>query len=377
MIYLDNNATTAVAPEIKRELFETEDIWGNASSMHESGRRANAAITEARESISSLIGATPSEIMFTSGATEANNTVLNIPSKGRILVSSVEHPSIIETCKYFVQNGRPVTFIGVDSSGIVRLDEFERELKKGDVALSSIMVANNESGAIQPFREAATLAHKYGSLFHTDATQAIGKVDIDVHKDGIDYLSLSGHKFYAPKGCGALYINSSAPFNVFMHGGHQEKGKRAGTYNTPAIYGMGLAAELVKREKKEECARLWRLRERLRVGIENNVPDIEVNSPKDIEHCLPGTLNVSFPRAEGESILLLLDHNGICVSTGSACATGSLEPSYVLLAQGVPIESAHGSIRFSLGRDNTEEEIDKVIEVLPPIIERLRAWSTR
>ncbi|MDY3768930.1 MAG: aminotransferase class V-fold PLP-dependent enzyme [Sphaerochaetaceae bacterium] len=377
MIYLDNNATTMVAPEIKKQLYEACDIWGNASSMHESGRLANKAITEARNSVASLIGANSDEIMFTSGATEANNTVLNIPEGGRILVSKVEHPSIIETCKFLLSKGREVEFIDVDSSGIIRLDEYEKQLKKGGVSLCSVMAANNESGAIQPFKEACALAHKYGSLFHTDATQAIGKVDIDVHKDNIDYLSLSGHKFYAPKGCGALYINSSSPFNTFMHGGHQEQGKRAGTYNTTAIYGLGLAADLVMKEGVEERERLWSLREYLREGIEKTIDDISINSPQDMKQCLPGTLNVSFPGAEGESILLLLDNKGICVSTGSACATGSLEPSYVLLAQGIPVESAHGSIRFSLGRYNTKEEIDYVIEVLPSIISRLRAWSTR
>lgn len=376
MIYLDNNATTYIAPEILKAIGNT-DFYGNASSMHQSGRKAHQAIEEARENIAELIGGKAESVIFTSGASEANNTVFKISQKGRILTTTIEHPSIRESVKYLKSLGKPVTDIGVDNTGRVKLDELENELKKGDVSLVSIMAANNESGTIQPIKEASELAHKYGAHFHTDATQAIGKVDINVQRDHIDYLSMSGHKFYAPKGVGVLYVAKNAPFETFMHGGHQESGRRAGTYNTPAIYGMGLAAKMVMKDRESENEHLWKMREKLRVGIEKSIDDIIINSPKERENCLPGTLNVSFPKAEGESILLLLDNEGICVSTGSACATGSLEPSYVLLAQGVPIEAAHGSIRFSFGRYNTEDEVDKVLEVLPQIIKRLRAWSTR
>ena len=373
-IYLDNNATTFVAKEVMNKI-KDQNIEANASSMHELGLIAEKAVDTARNSVARLLNADVSEIIFTSGATESNNTVFSLPQKGRILTTTIEHPSIIENVKYLKRIGRPITQINVDHKGRVRLDELETELKKGDVSLVSVMAANNEVGTIQPFEEVSKLAHKYGALFHTDATQAIGKVKIDVKAQGIDYLSLSGHKFYAPKGCGVLYVKNGVPFEPFMKGGHQENGRRAGTYNTFAISGLGYAADMVSRDMDVENIRLWKLREKLRLGIEKNIDDIVING--DHEHCLSGTLNVSFPRAEGESILLLLDNEGIEVSTGSACATGSLEPSYVLLACGVPIENAHGSIRFSLGRYNTEEDIDKVIEVLPPIIKKLRGLSTR
>lgn len=373
-IYLDNNATTFVAKEVLDKIKDL-DLDANASSMHALGLKAEEAVNKSRSSVARLLNADESEIIFTSGATESNNTVFSLPQKGRILTTTIEHPSIIENVKYLKRIGRPVTEINVDHKGRVRLDELEKELKKGDVSLVSVMAANNEIGTIQPIEEASKLAHKYGALFHTDATQAIGKVKIDVEAENIDYLSLSGHKFYAPKGCGVLYVKNGVPFEPFMKGGHQENGRRAGTYNTFAIAGLGYAADMVSRDMDDENKRLWKLREKLRSGIEKNIDDIVING--DAEHCLSGTLNVSFPRAEGESILLLLDNEGIEVSTGSACATGSLEPSYVLLASGVPIENAHGSIRFSLGRDNTESDIDKVIEVLPPIIKRLRALSTR
>lgn len=376
MIYLDNNATTFIDPEILKAISDMS-LYGNASSMHQSGRIAHAAIEEARDNVAKLLKGDSSSIIFTSGASESNNTVFNIEQKGRILTTTIEHPSIRESVKYLRSKGKSVTDINVDNTGRVRLDELEKELKKGDVSLVSVMAANNESGTIQPIKEVSKLAHKYGALFHTDATQAIGKVDIDVNRDEIDYLSLSGHKFYSPKGVGVLYVKKGVPFEVFMHGGHQENGRRAGTYNTPSIYGLGLAAKMIMKDMEKENDRLWKLREKLRIGIESSIDDILINSPNDREHCLSGTLNVSFPRSEGESILLFLDNEGICVSTGSACATGSLEPSYVLLAQGVPIEAAHGSIRFSFGRYNTEADVDRVLEVLPSVISKLRSWSTR
>lgn len=373
-IYLDNNATTPLDKRVEDKI-QKLTLYGNASSLHGLGHKAEETIETSRENVASLLNAKESEIIFTSGATESNNTVFSIPQKGRILTTAIEHPSIIENVKYLKKLGRPISQIGVDKHGFVRLEELETELKKGDVFLVSVMAANNESGAVQDFRAAAKLAHKYGALFHTDATQAIGKMKFDVVNDEIDYLSLSGHKFYAPKGCGVLYVKKGVPFEPFMKGGHQENGRRAGTYNTPSIYGLGEAMMLSYSEMDEENKRLWSLREKLRLGIEKNIDGIIINSPNTF--CLSGTLNVSFEKVEGESILLLLDNEGIEVSTGSACATGSLEPSYVLLAQCVPIEAAHGSIRFSLGRFNTESDIDKTLDVLPKVIKKLRGLSTR
>ena len=246
-----------------------------------------------------------------------------------------------------------------------------------DVVLVSVMTGNNETGAIQPIKEISALAHRFGAMMHTDATQAIGKMQVSCKDWDLDYLSCSGHKFYGPKGVGVMYARKGRPFEPLVHGGEQEHGRRAGTYNTIAIYGLGVAAKLAKENIAEESHRLWAMRERLREGILANVPNVVVNGCKERENCLPGTLDVSFENVEGESILLMLDMAGIAVSTGSACATGSLEPSYVLLAGGLDIELAHGSIRFSLGRFNTMEDVDYVIEVLPPIIRRLRQLSTR
>lgn len=384
IVYLDNNATTQMADEVIEILKENSNLYGNASSLHSLGRDSMSGITWAREEVAALINSDPGEIYFNSGASESNNTVFNIfreridegSKKNRILLSSIEHPASMESAKYLISKGYKIEFIPVNSIGEVSIERLEKMMGE-DVCLVSVMTGNNESGVIQPVSEAAKIAHKFGAFFHTDATQAIGKISVDVASIGADYLSLSGHKFYGPKGVGVLYVKNGAPITPFVHGGHQEKGYRAGTYNNQAIIGLGKAAELARINLKDEHDRLWKLRELLRKGIEEKIPNVVINGTNEEEKCLPGTLNVSFPSAEGESILLYLDMEGIEVSTGSACASGSLEPSYVLLASGLDVELAHGSIRFSLGRYNTEEDIEYTLEKLPPIIKKIREMSTR
>lgn len=371
-----------MAPEVLEAVMQAESsVFGNASSMHTFGRRASALVEDARSNVADLLACDPSEITFTSGASEANNTVFMIAKsiiekngKGRIVTTTIEHPSIIETVRYLRTLGIQVDQAPVGNDGRVIMSEFEK-LMGPDVVLVSVMTGNNETGSIQEIGKISELAHKVGALMHTDATQAIGKIEVSCKAWNLDYLSCSGHKFYGPKGVGVLYARKGVPFMPFVHGGEQEHGRRAGTYNTTAIYGLGIAAKLAKEGIEAESKQLWAMREKLREGILANIPDVVVNGSQ--EHCLPGTLDVSFANVEGESILLMLDMSGIAVSTGSACATGSLEPSYVLLAGGLDVELAHGSIRFSFGRYNTMEDVDYVIEVLPAIIKRLRAISTR
>jgi cysteine desulfurase len=381
-VYLDNNATTQIADEVLTAMQESLELYGNASSMHEWGRISSAAIEEARSNVANMIGSKNQEIIFTSGGTESDNAVFflcrDLIDKGskrnRLITSTIEHPAIIETCRYLADLGYKIDYVPVDNKGRVNMEAF-KNLLGDDVLLVSIMAGNNEIGTTQDIETITKLAHASGSLVHTDAVQAIGKMDVDVQRWGVDYLSLSAHKFYGPKGVGALYVREGSPFVPFIKGGHQEGGNRAGTYNTAAIVGLGRAAKLVVETLEEEKAHLWKLREKLRTGLEKLVPNVVVNGHPS--ETLPGTLNISFAKVEGESILLMLDFEGIAVSTGSACATGSLEPSYVLLSSGVDIELAHGSIRFSLGRYNTEQEIDYVLEKVPPIIKRLREISTR
>ena len=384
-VYLDNNATTEMDRRVVDILHETEGLYANASSMHQAGQNASSAIEWAREKVASLLGAKKNEIYFTSGSTEGNNTVFNIfrdliddrkTERRKIVLSAVEHPASIETAKYLKKRGYEIETIPVDKDGFVILEE-ARKIIDDDTLLVSVMTANNESGAIEPVKEIARLAKAKGAYVHTDATQAIGKIGVNVDDLEVDYLTLSAHKFYGPKGVGALYIRTSSPKSPYIHGGHQENGMRAGTYNTQAIVGLGKAAEIAKEEQQEERKMLWALREKLRKGIGEKIKDVVFNSVDSYERVLPGTLDVSFLYAEGESILLYLDLEGIAVSTGSACASGSLEPSYVLLATGMPVEQAHGSIRFSFGRFNTEEDVDYVLEKLPPIIEKIRKMSTR
>ncbi len=381
IVYMDYNASTSLRPEVKAEMIEDLEVYANASSMHETGRRASARIEDARLSVAKLIGAVdPQSIVFTSGGSESNNTVFATMfhlgrHSGRrgIVTTAIEHPCVLNAAKWLESEGFPVTFLGVDATGTVRLDEL-RDAVGPDTLLVSIMAANNEIGTVQDIREATKIAKAAGAYMHTDATQAVGKIPVDVVDWGVDYLTMSCHKLYGPKGIGGLYIRGKAPLEPLIRGGHQERGLRAGTYNNLGILGFGKAAELARSELDAYGQRVLALRNRLRDGIVATVPKVRVNGhPVSV---LPNTLNISFPGAEGEAILLSLDFEGIRVSTGSACASGSLEPSHVLLATGVGPELAHGSIRFSLGRDSTEEDVDYVISKVGPIIARLRAMST-
>jgi cysteine desulfurase len=381
IVYMDYNATTRVDPAVAEAVAASFSLYGNASSMHSAGRTAAAAVERARAQTAALLGADPQEIIFTSGGSESNNTVLDMIFSGasagtgrrRIITTAIEHPSIIETVEQFQRKGMPITVLGVDSTGKIDMEQLRREVDE-DTALVSIMTANNEIGTLQDIAAAAAAAHSCGAYMHTDAVQAAGRIPLDLHELEVDFASISGHKFHAPKGIGALYIREGLTVLPLIRGGHQEGGRRAGTYNTPGIVGIGAAAEIAAQRLYEDREKIASLRDRLRDGIAAAVPNIRINGhPTDI---LPGTLNISFPGAEGESILLYLDLEGIEVSTGSACATGSLEPSYVLLATGMGAELAHGSIRFSIGRFTTRDEVDYVVKKLPPIIKRLREMST-
>jgi cysteine desulfurase len=389
LVYMDYNATTPLRDEVKERMIEDLGVYANASSMHEAGRRARDRVEKARVQVASLIGApNAASIIFTSGGSESNNTVFNTMydlgrenggARRKIITTSIEHPCVMNAARRLADEGFPVVFLPVDGLGRVDLERLERELdpersEGGPTLLVSAMAANNEIGTIQDIPAIAALARAAGALVHTDAVQAAGKIAVDVLAWGIDYLTLSCHKIYGPKGIGALYIRKGARIEPLVRGGHQELGIRAGTYNNQGILGFGLAAELALRDQRPFEKKLRALRERLREGLESSVPDIRVNGhPVEV---LPNTLNVSFPGAEGEAILLSLDLEGIEVSTGSACASGSLEPSHVLMATGVGPELAHGSIRFSMGRGTTEEDVDYVLEKLPPIIKRLRRMST-
>lgn len=381
-VYMDYNATTPLRPEVRNRMVEVLDVYANASSLHESGRRARAEIEEARASVAALIGARDaSGLYFTSGGSESNNTVFMTmyqlgrknPSRRKIITSAIEHPCVMNAAAYLAEEGFPVVYLPVDSFGRIDLDALKKELGP-DTLLVSIMAANNEIGTIEDIRTIAAMAKKAGAFVHSDATQAVGKVPVSVQEWGIDYLTLSCHKIYGPKGVGALFVRPGAPIRPLIRGGHQENGVRAGTYNNLGIIGFGKAAELALSDLPEFGPRLAALRKRLMDGLVSRIPHVKINGHP--EEVLPNTLNLSFPGAEGESILLSLDLEGIQVSTGSACASGSLEPSHVLLATGLGPELAHGSIRFSLGRNSSEEEVDYVIEKLPPIIQRLRRMST-
>ena len=385
-VYMDNNATTPLHPEVKEELVKAMEVFGNPSSMHQFGQAAKVMMREARESVASFIGSSSEEIIFTGSGSEANNTVLSIlacPARqcsfsgvgkyNKVITSVIEHPCVMETVKCLSDRNIEVKYISVDKYGKVKMDELEQELKK-EPALVSIMTANNEIGTIQDIKKIARLTHQYKSLLHTDAVQAVGKIPIDVNDLEVDFLTLSAHKLYGPKGIGALYIHKNTPFCPLIRGGHQEGGRRAGTENTLGIVGFGKAVQLRKEEMTAEHDRLLKYKEKLREGLKNRIEHTYFNGHPD--DSLANTLNVSFPGAEGESILLYLDLEGIAVSTGSACASGSLDPSHVLLATGIPIENAHGSIRISMGRETSEEDIDYMLYVLPGVIKKIRSMST-
>ena len=379
-IYIDYNATTPLRPEIKAAMIETMEVYGNASSMHGSGRAARAGVEQARKAVASLIGATDGTVIFTSGGSESNNTVFQTMrilakdnTRNEFIISAIEHPCVLNSALSLKKDGFTVKILPVDEYGKLKMDELKAALNDKTLFVS-IMTANNEIGTVQDIKEITAMVKNAGAFMHTDAVQAIGKMPLDVKEIGVDYLTMSAHKIYGPKGVGALYVKKAAPLFPLIHGGHQEDGLRAGTYNSPAIMGFGKAAEIAAAEITQYGKEISSLRDKLRKGLLEKVPNIRING--HLKDVLPNTLNVSFPGAEGESILLSMDMQGIEASTGSACASGSLEPSHVLMVTGLEPELAHGSIRFSLGWGITEEDIDYIIETVPPIIARLRAMST-
>lgn len=378
VIYVDNNATTKVAPEVLEEMLPyLSEFYGNPSSMHTFGGQVGTKINQARANIAELIGANHEEIIITSCGTESDSTaiwaaILSNPDKKHLITSKVEHPAIKNLFEYLSKNGFRTTFVPVDNKGRLDLDYLFSHLTD-DTAIVSIMWANNESGVIFPIEEISGVLKERGIVFHTDAVQAVGKIPIDLKRVPVDMLSLSGHKVHGPKGVGALYVRKGTKFSPFLIGGHQEAGRRGGTENAASIIGLGKACQLAADHLLEKNSRIKRLRDKLEDELLQRVPNTMVNG--DPENRLPNTTSVAFEYVEGESILLLMNELGICASSGSACTSGSLEPSHVLRAMGVPFTAAHGSIRFSLSNYNTEEEVDFIIEQLPPIIERLRSMS--
>ncbi len=377
-IYFDNNATTKVADEVLEEIKPYFcDLYGNPSSMHTFGGQVGIKIREAREKTAALLGCDPSEIIFTGCGTESDNTAIKgtlvaHPNKRKVITTRVEHPAVLSVCRDLENQGYTVVELAVDKKGRLNLSELESHLDD-NTAIVTIMFANNETGVVFPVEKIAEMVKSKGIVFHTDAVQAVGKIPINLSKSNIDLLSLSGHKLHAPKGVGILYVRKGTRLAPFMLGGHQEGGRRAGTENVPGIIGLGKACELAMQNFDQENKKVKSLRDKLEKGILAKCPDCMVNG--DTESRLPNTSNISFEFIEGESILLMLDRFGICASSGSACTSGSLEPSHVLRAMGVPFTAAHGSIRFSLSRYNTEEEVNFTVEKIPSIIARLRELS--
>ena len=371
-IYMDNAATTAVSPEVLQAMLPYfTDIYGNPSSIHSTGRDARRAVDAARKQVAAAIGAQPTEIYFTAGGSESDNwaikgTAFAKRAKGNhIITSQIEHHAVLHTCAWLEKQGFEVTYLPVDEFGRVRVEDVEKAITDKTI-LISIMAANNEIGTLQPITE-------IGKLFHTDAVQAMGAIPIDVNAMNIDMLSMSGHKFHGPKGIGVLYVRKGVHPDIFMHGGAQERGQRAGTENLAGIVGIGKAIELATQNLEANAARMSRLRDKLIDGILAEIPDVRLNGHRTER--LPNNVNVSIRYIEGEAMLLRLDLAGIAGSSGSACTSGSLDPSHVLLAIGLPHEIAHGSLRLSLGTDTTEEQVDEVLRVLPGIVKDLRAMS--
>ena len=377
-VYVDNNATTKVAPEVLEVMLPYfSEYYGNPSSMHFFGGQVQKKVDEARAKVADFLGAEPSEIVFTSCGTESDNAAIlgtldSYPEKRHLITTRVEHPAVGNVSTYLGRKGYRVTELSVDREARLDLDEL-RESLTDETVLVTIMYANNETGVIFPIEEIGEIVKARGIPFHTDAVQAAGKIPLNMKKSKVDMLSISGHKLHAPKGIGVLYIRKGTKFSPFMIGGHQEKGRRGGTENVPYIIGFGKACELAKKHLDEENTRIKSLTDYLEAKLLEKIPNTLVNG--DRIHRLPNTVSVSFEYVEGESILLLLSDLGICASSGSACTSGSLEPSHVLRAMGVPFTAAHGSIRFSLSIYNTKEEMDYIIEHLPPIIQRLRDIS--
>ncbi len=377
-IYVDNNATTRVATEVLEEMLPYfSELYGNPSSMHSFGGNVARKIKESRAKVAELINAMPEEILFTACGTESDSTAIRAalisnPDRKHIITSRVEHPAIKNLFENLAKNGYRVTFVPVDSKGLLDLDYLYRHIDD-DTAVVSIMWANNESGVIFPVEEIAQAIKAKDVVFHTDAVQAVGKIPVDMKRVQADMLSLSGHKIHAPKGVGALYIRKGTKFSPFLIGGHQESGRRGGTENVASIIGLGKASELALSDLDQMSTRIKKLRDKLENTLIKTVPNTMING--DREKRLPNTTSIGFEFVEGEAILLMMDEYGICASSGSACTSGSLEPSHVLRAMGVPFTAAHGSIRFSLSTYNTEDEIDFIIEKVPPIIKRLRELS--
>jgi len=377
-VYFDNNATTKVAEEVLEELKPLFcDLYGNPSSMHTFGGQIGRRIRRARAQVADLLGCDPSEIVFTGCGTESDNTAVKgtlaaAPNRRTVITTRVEHPAVLAVCRELENHGYTVVELSVDRKGRLDIAELAEQLDD-DTALVTIMYANNETGVVFPIEDIAELVTSKGAMFHTDAVQAVGKIPLNLSKSNIDLLSLSGHKLHAPKGVGVLYVRKGTRLSPFMLGGHQEAGRRAGTENVPGIVGLGKACELAAEKLEAENGKVKALRDKLEKTILDKCPDCRLNG--DPENRLPNTTNISFEYIEGEAILLMLDKYGICASSGSACTSGSLEPSHVLRAMGVPFTAAHGSIRFSLSRYNTEDEVDYTIEKLPPIVNQLRELS--
>lgn len=377
-IYLDNNATTRVDDAVFDEMRPYFcELYGNPSSMHFFGGQVQKKVDEARARVAALLGADPSEIIFTACGTESDNAAIRsalevLPSRKHIITTRVEHPAVLTLCRNLTKHGYRVTELNVDGAGRLDLDELKRVVDE-DTAIVSVMYANNETGVVFPIEEIGRIVKDKGAIFHTDAVQAVGKIPLDMATSTIDMLSLSGHKLHAPKGIGALYLRKGVPFRPFMVGGHQEKSRRAGTEATASIIALGKACELAGRHLDDENTRVKAMRDRLERELMATIPAARINGGG--AERLPNTVSIAFEFVEGEAILLLLSEKGICASSGSACTSGSLEPSHVLRAMGVPFTCAHGSIRFSLSRYTTDIEIDTVIHELPPIIHRLREIS--
>ena len=378
-VYLDNSATTRLDDEVMKAMTPYfSEIYGNASSLHAFGREALEAVDKSRETIASLLGAYPNEIYFTSGGTESDNWALKGAAKAygkygkHIVTTAIEHPAMMETCHKLEKEGFEVTYVGVNSEGLVDPEEIKKAVRD-DTILVSVMFANNEMGAIQPIGEIGRFCREEGILFHTDAVQAAGTIKIDVKELNIDMLSLSAHKFHGPKGMGLLYLRNGVKIEKLIVGGHQERGNRAGTTNTPGIVGMAKALEIAVRDMEKNNEHMRKLRDYFIDRVEKEIPYCHLNGGR--VHRLVNNANFSFDYIEGESILMVLDLNGIAVSSGSACSSGSLEPSHVILATGASMEQAHSSIRFSLGKETTKEEIDYTVETLKAAVEKLRSWS--
>lgn len=376
---MDHNATTPVLPDVLEAMLPYfREYFGNASSVHSFGRDARNGMEEARERLANFIGAQSSEIIWTSGGTESDNFAIegaaydNIKKGKHIITSLIEHPAILNTCKHLETHGFEVSYLTVDKYGVIDLDEL-RNLIRDETVLITVMQANNEVGTIQPLKEIGKIAKEKGIIFHSDAVQSLGKIPINVNDLGVDMLSFSAHKIYGPKGIGALYIRKGTKVEPLIRGGHHERNRRGGTENVPGIVGFGKAVEIASSDMEQESKRLWNLTEKLKDGLLEKLDYIYVNSHPTQR--LPNTMNISFDYVEGESILLNLDMKGVAASTGSACSSGSLEPSHVLLALGICSATAQGAIRFSLGRSNTEEDVNFILDELPIIVNRLRSMS--